>query len=629
MAFRSYPHFVSQYAWAIVIYAIFLTAAFFPIPIHIDPINSRPTTIPWNSTSRPQVFAHISDVHVRADSESTKSAFARALEHSLSLHCNPIIVTGDLADCWKGSLPEIGFGDQLEADWQAYDEVLAAAGSFAYIDTAGNHDEYGVPAMNSSVHYVLRYGRSMNDTQTIDSYWASTIRIGDVDFVLLNPFVYPRPHARIGFWAQLSTEALDRIENELRRPVSAHRVILCHYPVRLWIPAKSSSGRTFSEIIMGSRATFVLSGHIHYRTAALQHFSGVVEFVGADLIWHHAFGIVSLDNRRMVYHSVALESGARAILTHPVPKRQLTTSTEFDETTTEIRVLSFVNETLQINVSGAVSGTLQRDGSVYRMWMNLSRGEHHLRFFGDWEHEVDFVVGPTAALPDEVAYGYNQIVLVLEVFVGVIWLFELAIAFPFAAAPQLFVKTDKWIRGESEEPHWVAATVLGFMVMRTRIQQLPWAIRLLLFVLVVWPVALPMALTRTGDLTGFIFIYGYYLGNKVTYDPWGPLYAAFLLGVVVLPFLNAAASLSLADWGKVMILDRLVGVAGLVAAIGGALALLMQAVDVILMLISPPFVLLPLATAVALVFWKIRQRKKLDPPDDLTAPLWETADHEL
>jgi hypothetical protein len=157
--------------------------------------------------------------------------------------------------------------------------------------------------------------------------------------------------------------------------------------------------------------------------------------------------------------------------------------------------------------------------------------------------------------------------------------------------------------------------------MRLHIRRLPGAIRLILFVLVVWPVALPIALAQTGDFTGFIFIYGYYLGDKATYDPWGPLYVAFLLGAVVLPFLDLAASLSFKEWSKVMILDRFIGGVGFVAAIGGALGLLLQAVDVIWMLLSPPFVLLPLGTGVVLIVWKCRQPKEQDLLEELHSPM--------
>jgi hypothetical protein len=165
--------------------------------------------------------------------------------------------------------------------------------------------------------------------------------------------------------------------------------------------------------------------------------------------------------------------------------------------------------------------------------------------------------------------------------------------------------------------------------MRVRVRPLPVTIRLLLFVLVVWTVALTIALAQTEDFTGFIFIYGYYLGDRVTYDAWGPLYAAFLLGAVVLPFLNLAASLSIAEWSRVMILDRVFGGVGFVAAIGGALGLLLQAVDVIWVLLSPGFVLLPLATGVTLIIWKRRQRKRQNLPEDLELPLRQDAISQL
>jgi hypothetical protein len=626
--YRKCAYFLSQFCWILIILFFGLIGIVVPLSQSVDPISSA--SIPWDSSSDPLILSHLSDSHVTHQKKDSGALFVRALQESLRYGANPIVTTGDLADNWEGVFSELGFGDQVEQDFKIYnDSVSILPPNVAYLDLAGNHDEYGVPSLDSDHHYILKYSRSMLNQTTFANLWASTFSVGNFSFVTLNPFVYPRPHAKLGFWIKPTREMLDRIESELLRTPNRFRFILSHFPIRCWFSdAKSTSGKSIRDIIAKSGAVMVLTGHLHPSRANVQHFGGVIEFVGTDLVWHETFGLISIDNGRAAYHQIELDDPPTAILTFPVPKSQLSEAVDFQTSETAIRVISFRNESVEIRVSGAVSGTLTRERQLSRGWLytfplDLPDGDHHLSFRGDWTHEVDFVLGNSAKLDREKIYGYPNFVYagIIGGFVG--WLVELVIVFPFFD-PAITAAVESWIRGENEEPHWVFVIFLGFLSVRHRIRMLPIWLRIGFIVLVVWPLVLPTAGIAIGKYHGIVWAYGFAINGSNFYDPWATLFNSFYAVLIVLPFLLLGSGLAMTP---LFGFDVFIACVGCVMMVVGAVVLIYQAVGTVATIFSPEFVLLPLAMVIGLVVWARRRPKS--PADDESTSCVDIAAHTM
>jgi hypothetical protein len=353
----------------------------------------------------------------------------------------------------------------------------------------------------------------------------------------------------------------------------------------------------------------VLTGHLHPSRRYVQHFGGVIEFVGTDLVWHNTFGLISIDNGRAAYHQIELDQVPTAILTFPVPKEQLSQFVDFEASNAEIRVISFKNESLEIRVSGAVSGTLTkirqlRMGWLYTLPLDLPAGEYHLSFRGDWSHEIDFVVGNSAKLDREKIYGYPNFVYagIIGGFVG--WLIELIIVFPFFY-PAITSTVEFWIHGEKDGNHWVFVIFLGFLSVRHRLRKLPIWIRIGFIVMVVWPLFLPTAGLAVGNFHGIVWAYGFVLDSSNFFDPWATLFNSFYAVLILLPLILFGSGLAMSP---IFGFDIFILCLGCVMILVGTVVLLYQAVGTVATIFSPEFIILPLAMIITLVVWVRRRR---------------------
>jgi hypothetical protein len=614
-------YFASQVCWLLIILFICLIGVVIPPSQSVEVIRSAESGLPSNSPSDPLILSHLADIHISHDDSDNVRLFQRALGQSVRYGATIVFTTGDLANNWKGLFSELGFGDQVEQDFKAYnDSTSLLPRNVVYLDAAGNHAEYGVPSRDTDTHNLHKYRHSHNQTTNFQTLWASTFPIGNFSFLILNPFLYPRPHAKLGFWIRPTSEILDRIESELLTPFTGYRIILTHFPIRCWFDdVKSTNGKSIRDLIKESQALLVLTGHLHPSEAWIQHFGGVIEFVGTDLVWHETFALITVDNGRAAYHRFRVDDPPLALLTFPIAKEQLSNSVDFRMQTSEIRAIVFTNETLEIKVSGAVSGVLNktrqlRTGWLYTLPFTLPNGEHHLTFSGDWDHEVDFVIGDSVQLGREKIYGYPNFVYTAIIGGFVIWCIEAIIVFPVGQI-SITKRVEAWIHEGIGGPFWVFAILLGFLSVRHRICGLPLCIRIFLIVLVIWPIALPIAGMAVGDNHGFVWSYGYVLGSARFFDAWGTLFGAFYIVLILLPLLFLASGLTVKP---VFGVDIAFGCLGGLMMVVGAAVLLYQAVGTIGTVFSPAYVILPLILIISLIVWN-RRRKDLQDSDYWTS----------
>lgn len=615
---RTGLYLASQYVWIIFIYIwIFLGVIITPYrsPGTIKSLKAKDS---FNSSSDPEILAHLTDIHINHQIPSTMRYFGRALEQMCAFGVKAILATGDLVDNWDTTDSNLGVGEQTKEDFVLYKEIVDVIPERnSYLEVSGNHDEYAVPSLHDPMHFIFNYSKSIKSVEKIEDWWIHVAEVSGYEIVFINPFRYPTGHAKVGFWIMPTQEMLDVIESKLLVPPAKPRIILCHFPVRLWSQKpKSSNGHSFQELIGMSNATAVLTGHLHPSTESLQHIDGILEVVGVDIAWHSSYGLMSFDNGRFVYTTASIDNPPIAIVTHPVPKLQLSKMVSFEETDSEIRVVVFTDKILNIQVTGDVEGTLirRRELPRYQAWLytlplSLKEGEYHIDFTGDFESSLDFVISSSVALPKEKLYGFPNFVISSVIALAIVWVLEVFLVFPIGEIPIARDANDFIMDDTKFEDHGLTIWCLGFLLFRERIRQLPKFVRFWFCLMVFWPICLPSFFMKTGDHFGFVWTYGFVLGGEAFYDVWGHLYTAMYCCFILMPLMHFAVGVS-NGWSKMTLADTIVGVFGLCVMVGSCGMLVYQAAELVFTILSPTFVILPLVMYIYLLVWSFTKSDK-------------------
>jgi hypothetical protein len=472
---------------------------------------------------------------------------------------------------------------------------------------------------------MSRYFRGRSEAWLNDFWISSNVSVLEnreaVEVVSIVPLRYPTPHAKLGFWIYPTREMLDAIEAGLEGPSAGVRIVQCHFPVNLWSrTTRSKSGRTIGEILARGNVSLVLTGHLHPERPMFLHTDGVLEVVGPDLRWHERFGMVTVDNGRVVYHEVPLGETPFAVVSHPVPRTQLSTATAFAEQATEVRVIVFSGrEDLSIFVSGAVNDRLNftakiaENVSLYTCPLEAMKRStpYKLTFSGDWKSEMEFSIADYVSdLPDEAIYGFQNWQITAYVALGGLFTFLLVITFPFGRL-EFAEQCAAWIAERSSEPHWFVAVCCGFLVTRERLRRAPAFLRAALFVATLWTACGPLIFIKIENLFGMIWIWGFLVDGIQHYDFYGPVFAAIYLATIVLPLVSATSQFGFRQWELIFIADYLV----LATGIGGSIAVgyiwVVSAAGLLGVLTSPAYIIAPICLIVLFVIGMIKKRKEL------------------
>jgi predicted MPP superfamily phosphohydrolase len=622
---RVLPYLLSQYAW-LVVTGLFLLIGILVTPTRaVGAIYSRDPNQPWNSSLRPRIVAHLSDIHLNSWLKNKSNRVYAVSPQIQRLGADPVLLSGDLVDDRED---DFQIGEQQARDWDYYDSVLNNTAFCDLLDIPGNHDEFGVARFDSASHHILKYSRYLRAAPPakIADFWAmqnisARADRETIEIISLNPLRYPTPHAKLGFWIYPTTEMLDAIETRLMSPDSLRtRILQCHYPLNLWSTTTvSSSGRTIRDIVSSANISLMLTGHLHPERAVFLHYQGLFEVVGPDLRFHQRFGLVTVDNSRVVYHQIDLGASPFAVVSHPVPARQLSNTTVFSELGTDVRVIVFSNnQSLNIRaVSGAVNhslifqASLGENISLYSCPLDVRNqsGIQHLNFSGDWEFEMDFVIGDFVTdLPDEVIYGFENFQITAYVAAGVLFGFLLIITFPFGSI-RVARDCHEWIVRIHNETNWIIAICAGFLVARERIRLLPIYLRVALLIAVIWAVCGPLMFMTIESLFGMIWAWGFLVGGVQHYDFYGPVFAVIYLVTIVFPFTAVAGQIGLGEWSLAFVADYLVLLGGIAGSIAVGYIWGVSAAGIAGVATSPAYVIWPICLIVLFAIAIARRAK--------------------
>lgn len=547
---------LSQFSWfgwiGLFIASGFIYPRYRPSQLFI----SDTIDVPWNTSKDPIIFTHATDIHLSA-ADPLKIIHTRALIHSMKFFKSDFnLISGDMVDSYpRKPWPKIG--QQIRADWVRWKEIIDAEtkdDNFTIIDLAGNHEMWGIddPLGPNNLFLDYSYTFNRNNTKTIQDFHVKTIRTHNLTFLLINIYKFPSIHPPYIYWGHPSREILDDIEDEIEKITEPKFFVVCHYPVdhSWWI--KSSRGHTFEDIMRNERIIVYFTGHYHPKSPQIiHHGQGAVEILGPGAYQFRSFGVVTIDNDRLVYHCINLEKPpVMYLMTNPIPIDQLSSHQKFSEMKTELRVLSYEgNPDAILTVSGAVNGqmkyqrTLPNGADLFTFPLEFElNGVYTGNVSGKYGNiSREFYVGPARMGQDEPAVCSQRGLLFVKISAIPIFLCLFWILCPIDMECQL---VD---HGENLKfTDWLICIFLSPSILHDRISKLPNSIRYLLFGLLFYPLILPNHFFKPiYGMHGYSFLCFIVIDQTIYYDEWALHMTLFYFLGVMIPATILASSYQL------------------------------------------------------------------------------------
>ena len=543
---KSFALFISEFFYLFIILIIVLIGIIFPANHKSVKITSKTNYTKWNSTLDPIIFTHISDIHITHHEDRKK--YERLFSEAKKLNANFHLLTGDLGDNYKNKhFPKVG--KQTYKDWRLYKDLID---TYFYnetvLDIAGNHDMFGVisPLHNRFGFLDVSFSFNRNNTKTLEDFYVKTIQLEGINFILVNPFIFPVVHPPYGFYPHTTKKLLDNLEKAIieNSPCS----ILIHFPIDFFWWKKSSNGNTIGKMMKKYNIEYIFTGHTHPKKFQIRHHDyGGLEFIGTSTKKSSSFGIVTIDNGRLVYNRVKYKKKKtdKYFMTHPIPVNQIASAQIFNEKNTEIRIISY-DENIDNNliVTGDFNGKMeyQRDlengAKLYSMPLNITEvGKYKIEVKGEnCSIERKFYIGEKYKTKKEKKLLSKAFFRLLFVSGAIILLFLFIIVCPIKFINLDYI--DDWIYGKNiDKCYWLQVFLLSPFLLNYRINiNTPLYFRIILFFFFIYPLVLPFHFFEPIEgHTGYTFFCYIFINKYVIYEEWSIIFNIFYYWGVISP----------------------------------------------------------------------------------------------
>ena len=549
---KSFALLLSEFSYLIIILILVLIGIIFPAHHKSVTHNSKSNKEAWNSTSDPLVFTHISDIHISSlQKKEYKNLFREAKKLNASFH----LFTGDLGDNYKKEhFPKVG--KQNYKDWRLYQNLLMDEFyNETVIDIAGNHDFFGVISpFNKRFGFLdCSYSFNRNNTEAIEDFYVKNVTLEGINFILVNPYIFPIVHPPYGFYPHTSKNLLNKLESTINKigPCS----ILIHFPIDFFWWKKSSNGKTMGKLMKNKNVQYIFTGHTHPKNFQIKHHEhGGLEFIGTSTKSQQSFGVVTIDNGRLVYHILEFNKKEKGkyFMTHPIPKDQIAGAQIFNEQNTEIRIISYddnINNDLE--VTGDFKGKLvyQRDlyngMKLYSMPLNVTKnGEYKIRVKGpNCNIEREFYIGPKYKNKKEKKALSKAFFSLLFISAAIILFFLFIIVLPIRLINLYYI--DDWICGLNEKKcYWFQVIFISPLILNYRINtNTPLYFRIILLFFLIYSLILPFHFFEPLEgYTGYTFFCYIFIKGHVIFEEWSIFFNNFYYWGVISPIAIVASS---------------------------------------------------------------------------------------
>ena len=543
---KNFPLFLSQFTYLIILGIISVFGLIFPTYHKSVTYQSKSNYRAWNSSSDPLIFTHITDIHLTNFKEKDK--FESLFKAAKLLNASFYLLSGDLVDNYrKKNFPKIG--KQNEKDWKLYKDLLdSKLSNETVLDVAGNHDMFGVisPLNNKFGFLDCSFSFNRNNTKKMRDFWIKTVSIKGMKFILFNPFIFPIVHPPYGFYPHTKKKILDLLEKKIDEIGPCN--ILTHFPIDFFWGQESSNGKTVGKMMRSNKIQYIFSGHTHPSDFnVIHHEHGGLEFIGTSARVTNTFGLVTIDNGRLVYNNVEFKKNAftKCFMSHPIPLNQIGEPQIFNEKNTEIRVISY-DEDIHNDflVTGDFHGiliyqrNLENGAKLYSMPLNISEnGKYEIKVLGpNCEIKRKFYIGETYNNKKEIKVIYKACFYLILSSSGAFSIILFIIVLPIKLIDFSFV--DDWICGLNEEKcYWIQVIFLSPLILNYRINiNVHIIFRFILLFLLFYTIILPFHFFEPieGHI-GYSFLCYIYINDNVLFEEWAIFFNLFYYWGVISP----------------------------------------------------------------------------------------------
>ena len=544
--FKSCALFLSEFSYLIISAIIIPIGILIPLSHeNIEYISFEGSL--WNSSSDPIIFTHISDIHITSFKEirEYKTLFQTAKQLKANFH----LITGDIVDNYKKNhFPKVG--KQNQKDWKYYQELIEnELYNETILDIAGNHDMFGVITPHNKDFGYLDVSKTFtrNNTKSLNDFLIKTVNIEGMNFILLNPFNFPKVHPPYGYFTHPSKKFLNLLEKEINNVGPCN--ILIHYPIDFFFWKKNKNGKNLRKIMKNKNIQYIFSGHSHPKKFQIKHHEyGGLEFIASSAKESKDFGLVTIDNGRLVYNRVKFNKNEfeNYFMTYPVPINQISKIDNFNEKNTEIRVISYKNEIEDnLYITGDFNGKLEykreiKNGiKLYSRPLNISsEGEYEITFKAPgYEIKRKFYFGKKVEIKGERIDLIKTFVLPTIISTIFILFCLLIINFPLKIFDFSFI--DDWIINDLNEKcyyYFICVLLCPFILNYRICTNSPIYFRIILFFFLIYPLILPFHFFEAiKGYVGYSFFCFYLIKDKIIYEEWAIFFNAFYFWFILSP----------------------------------------------------------------------------------------------
>ena len=614
-------YYISQYSWILLPFFLISYSIIFPEKTNSIVIQAQKEKS-FDPSQDPLIFGHISDTHISIYDKNTVKSFENQIQYFNSIKPSFILHTGDIVDNYdtKHSYPH--YGDQIVDNWMLYKQISEKS-NVPIIESFGNHDMFGIKnILNSN---VIKYSNTFNSSnvEKLDDFVVHSFQIHNQNIIVINPFTFPTAHPPLVFFQNLSTKVLNMIENEVSKHPKS--LILSHYPLVMLNSQYFSSKKQFKDIIGDQNVRSYFSGHTHPKEVQIYHYgTGGIEFIAPTSFFAQKFGVVTLDNEALIWSLSDITNPLKGVISYPPPKSQISHNNNFNEKNIELRIIMFSGmEDLKIDISGSVTGTLNfsrklpNGASLYTYPLHLENGDYNLKFSGDFEGNLEFVIKEKYLMEGKkITYPMKRCRYLL-VSLPIIWIFLILITFvsPYKIGMIEYFCGNTEIDIENSistnrKPSLLFLFFFGFLIVRTRFQKIPAHLKILVFFFVLYPIALPLMFFRTEGELAFVMVYGYFIHGQYHPAMFTAFYTFMYLIFVCYPMIIMCSSFGVNNWSIYQSLDILVAVGCIFADIFCVYRLVYESTGPNLFYTSPCFIIIPIIEIFSFILWRVLEKSK-------------------
>lgn len=333
-------------------------------------------------------FVQVSDIHINMNYKERLADFDK-LCSTINSTIQPafVMATGDLTDADEKTI--FMFYNVTEAEYQFYNQTLknySFTPDFWY-SGMGNHEGYH---LGTGRPYWFQYVR--NETQYAVDVQTS---FGTYRMIMMDTNEEYGLNDFFNLMGEMDQPRLDHLETLMNsgNPATINQtIILGHHPSNEMTSYRSTSGKSFNNLMMDGPASVYLNGHIHFDDLFVNR-GKITELHCPSLKEdRREYRICAFDNDLFSFTDATLDEWPAIVITNPTDSQFYNTKMPLENMLqqTEIRSLIFTNGSVlktEVKIDGQKIGSLTAKGNnLYGMnWTpsEFAEGSHNLEISVD------------------------------------------------------------------------------------------------------------------------------------------------------------------------------------------------------------------------------------------------------